>query len=406
MHLTMSDLSQSFWAPPEHLSPRDAPHLVVLVEDDPGDTLLFQEAIGDADPELKVRCVTRTDALFALTADEEVSCVVLDLGLPGVTGFEALDEIVEAVPAVAIVVLTGWGDAAAGTEALARGAQDYLIKGDADGRTIARSIRFAVERKRSQLSASALAEAHMRQAEQHRLERALLVDPAVIRPDVTWDARYIAARSGVVSGDFFDGLELADGTLRLVIGDVAGHGTDEAALGVSLRAGWRSLVLAGLDPGEVLVALEELLLSERPRGDEFATVCDLTISADLGAICIRNAGHPAPVLAGRGPLRDTAGRSPLGIRLDDADLPGTEHQLDDAWSLVAFTDGLFEVRGHHGSILAVEEVPAAVEASSRTGTIDADALIGDFAARAADGWRDDVALLVVTHEPQGSGGPT
>lgn len=401
----MNDPSPTSWAPPEHLSPRDAPHLVVLVEDDPGDTLLFEEAIADADPELRVRCVSRTSQLLPLTADDEVSCVVLDLGLPGVTGFEALDEIVAALPTVAIVVLTGWGDSQAGTEALARGAQDYLVKGDADSRTIARSIRFAVERKRSQLAATALAEAHMRQAEQHRLERALLVDPAVVRPDVTWVARYIAARSGVVSGDFFDGLELADGTLRLVIGDVAGHGTDEAALGVSLRAGWRSLVLAGLDPGEVLLALEELLISERPRGDEFATVCDLTISPDLGAVCIRNAGHPAPILAGRGPLRDAAGRSPLGIRLDDTDLPGTEHQLQGPWSLVTFTDGLFEVRGEKGAILAVEEVPAAVDAATSDGGIDADALISGFASRAVDGWRDDVALLVVTHHPRGTGGP-
>lgn len=399
----MDDPTPTSWAPPEHLSPRDAPHLVVLVEDDPGDTILFEEAIADADPELRVRCVSRTSQLLALAEAEEVSCIVLDLGLPGVTGFEALDEIVSARPRVAIVVLTGWGDAQAGTEALARGAQDYLVKGDADGRTIARSIRFAVERKRSQLAATALAEAHMRQAEQHRLERALLVDPAVVRPDVSWDARYIAARSGVVSGDFFDGLELADGTLRLVIGDVAGHGTDEAALGVSLRAGWRSLVLAGLDPGEVLVALEELLLSERPRGDEFATVCDVTIAPDLKTICIRNAGHPAPILAGRGPLRDGAGRSPLGIRLDDAALPGTEHRVEGPWSLVAFTDGLFEVRADDGAILAVEEVPAAVEASVREGTIDADALISGFAARAVDGWRDDVALLVVAHRP-GAGG--
>ncbi|HWJ97837.1 MAG TPA: response regulator, partial [Acidimicrobiales bacterium] len=181
----MNDSPKTSWVPLEHLSPRDAPHLVVLVEDDPGDTILFEEAIADADPELRVRCVSRTSQLLPLAETDEVACVVLDLGLPGVTGFEALDEIASALPRVAIVVLTGWGDAKAGTEALARGAQDYLVKGDADGRTIARSIRFAVERKRSQRAATALAEANLRQAEQHRLERALLVDPAVVRPDIS-----------------------------------------------------------------------------------------------------------------------------------------------------------------------------------------------------------------------------
>jgi serine phosphatase RsbU (regulator of sigma subunit) len=395
----MIDPSEKTWAPPEHMSPRDAPHLVVLVEDDPGDTVLFEAAVSDADPELRLQCVTRPADLFALAATERVSCIVLDLGLPGVTGFEALDQIVADGPPVAIVVLTGWGDAEAGIQALARGAQDYLVKGEVDGRTIARSIRFAVERKRSQLTAAALAEAQLRQQEQHRLERALLVEPAVQRRDVRWATRYIAARSGVVSGDFYDGIELPDGTLRFIIGDVAGHGTDEAALGISLRAGWRSLVLGGLDPSDGLRALEEFLLAERPRGDEFATICDLTIAPDLRTICVRNAGHPPPVLAGTGALVDHSGRSPLGIRMGDGAMPGTAHELGEQWSLVAYTDGLFEVRDRSGAILAVDQVPAAVEAASTSGAVDTDALITSFARRSIDGWRDDVALVVITSDP-------
>src|SRR6478609_3660941 len=90
----MTEASAKTWAPPEHTSPRDAPHLVVLVEDDPGDTVLFEQAIRDADPELQLRCVTDPQQLLALAANERVSCIVLDLGLPGVTGFEALDRIV------------------------------------------------------------------------------------------------------------------------------------------------------------------------------------------------------------------------------------------------------------------------------------------------------------------------
>ncbi|WP_426571551.1 PP2C family protein-serine/threonine phosphatase [Aquihabitans sp. McL0605] len=400
----MTDLPAKTWAPPEHMSPRDAPHLVVLVEDDPGDTILFEAAIRDADPELKLRCVTDAAGLLALAATERVSCVVLDLGLPGATGFEALDHIVELGPPAAIVVLTGWGDAQAGIQALARGAQDYLVKGEVDGRTIARSIRFAVERKRSQLAAAALVEANHREQEQHRLERALLIEPAVVRPDVRWTTRYIAARAGVVSGDFYDGIELPDGTLRFVVGDVAGHGTDEAALGVGLRAAWRALVLAGLDPAAVLLSLEDFLLAERPRGDEFATVCDLTIASDLHRVCVRSAGHPPPVLAGTGALHDTNGRSPLGIRLGDGGLPGTAYELADGWSIATYTDGLFEVRDHSGAILPVDQVPGAVEAAARDRGIDADALIAGFAGRAVDGWRDDVAVLVVEHHP-GAGAP-
>lgn len=395
----MTDAAPKPWQARAQIAPRDAPHLVVLVEDDRGDAVLFEAAISEVDPELEVQCVTTVAAILEIAFDEDVSCVVLDLGLPGMTGFQALDRLVKVVPTVAVVVLTGWGDAQAGAEALARGAQDYLIKGEVDGATIARSIRFAVERKRSQSAATELVEARVREQEQHRLERALVVDPAVQRPDVTWSHRYIAARAGMVSGDFFDGVERADGTLRFVIGDVAGHGSDAAALGVGLRAAWRSLVLASRDDASLLGHLEEFLVMERTRGDEFATVCDLTISSDLSSICVRNAGHPPPILAGVGPLEDPTGRSPLGIDLHSSSTPGepgATHTLPESWSLAVYTDGLFEVRGGSGVILGGEEVPAAVERATADGAIDADALIEAFADQTADGWRDDVAVLVIS----------
>jgi FixJ family two-component response regulator len=382
-------------------APRDAPQRVVLIEDDPGDTVLFEAAIGEADPHLAIDPVASLDEFDAMEGRRSAPCVVLDLGLPGFTGFEALDRLLAVEPSAAVVVLTGWGDADAGLRAVARGAQDYLVKGEASGHDMARSIRFAIERKRSQLAASALAEAVVRQEEQHRLERGLLVDPVVTRRDVVLASRYRAARSGVVSGDFFDGIELADGSLRLVIGDVAGHGADEAALGVALRAGWRSLVLAGLGPEAVLLALEELLMVERTNGDEFATVCDLTIAADLRSVCVRSAGHPPPVLAGAGPLVDAEARAPLGIRLGPRPLGGTSHPLPGAWSLAAYTDGLFEVRDRDDQVLGAEEVPDAVEGALVGGLVDPDVLISSFAARTDLGWRDDVAVVVVS-APEGA----
>lgn len=85
------------------------------------------------------------------------------------------------------------------------------------------------------------------------------------------------------------------------------------------------------------------------------------------------------------------------MRLGPAELPGTEHPLGESWSLVVYTDGLFEVRDRGREILDAGAVPQAVEAAAAGGFVDADRLIADFAARTDEGWRDDVAIVIIEH---------
>ena len=122
----------------------------------------------------------------------------------------------------------------------------------------------------------------------------------------------------------------------------------------------------------------------------------VSISADLGSVTVRSAGHPPPILAGQGALTDLNGRAPLGVAFGRRRLAGTTYHLHGPWSLVAYTDGLFEVRTQAGDILSVDEVPAIVhEARSATGQVEPDALIAAFAKRGDHVWRDDVAVITV-----------
>ena len=125
----------------------------------------------------------------------------------------------------------------------------------------------------------------------------------------------------MLGGDFYDVVEMPDGRVRAVIGDVMGHGPDEAALGVHLRVAWRTLVLAEVADDQILVALSRLLEAESPGGI-FVTVCDVTIDRDLG-LTIRVAGHPPPLLCAEGEASylDVAFGPPLGIR-DEQPHPG------------------------------------------------------------------------------------
>jgi signal transduction histidine kinase len=125
---------------------------VLLVEDNPGDARLLQEMLADtgtAKLELTHHGCMK-DAIRHLTS-KVANIVLLDLGLPDANGIAAVREIHAVVPHLPLVVVTGLDDEVVATQALQEGAQDYLIKGQIQGRTLARALRHAIERKRMQL---------------------------------------------------------------------------------------------------------------------------------------------------------------------------------------------------------------------------------------------------------------
>jgi len=125
---------------------------ILLVEDNPGDARLLQEAFGEI---TKMRfqfilCNTLKQALESLANDRPDVCL-LDLGLPDAQGLQAVQSIHGESLDLPIVVLTVLNDESLALEALQRGAQDYLVKGNIDGNTLWRSLRYAMERQRVQL---------------------------------------------------------------------------------------------------------------------------------------------------------------------------------------------------------------------------------------------------------------
>jgi serine phosphatase RsbU (regulator of sigma subunit) len=182
-----------------------------------------------------------------------------------------------------------------------------------------------------------------------RVERGLLPTPRISDPRVWVASGYRPGRHGgaVLGGDFFDAIELPDGTIRAVIGDVSGHSADEAALGACLRIAWRTLTLAGGEAEHLLMVLERMLVYERHDEDSFATVCVLNVSADRRSLEMRLAGHPLPILVDRGGARLVYGatRAPVGLETR-SQWPVTRIEPDGEWSLLLYTDGLVE--GHVG----------------------------------------------------------
>ena len=123
---------------------------VLLVEDNPGDAALIQQALAEADAArfLPTHVQRLSDAL-ALLREGAHDAVLLELGLPDSHGLDTLVQARTQAPRVPIVVLTGFDDEAAGAKAVQQGAQDYMVKGQVDSRVLARSLRYAIERGRA-----------------------------------------------------------------------------------------------------------------------------------------------------------------------------------------------------------------------------------------------------------------
>ncbi len=375
---------------------------VLLIEDDEADAFLVQEYLTDSGLTVSLSWHRSLADATPELAKGPV-CVLLDLGLPDSEGFEGLRLVLDLAPDAAVLVLTGASDATLGIAAMASGAQDYLIKGQVDGATLSRCIRYAVERKRANESARQLHDAAIRQAEYARLERGLLPVPIVNDSSVHHALRYRPGRDqALLGGDFYDLIELSDGSLHALIGVVCGHGPDEAALGVCLRVAWRTLVLAGHDADHALNCLQEVLQRERHREEVFATVATVTLDVRTGTGQLHIAGHPPPVLLGSPPrlIGERQGGPPLG--LFDEQWPAIPLSLGQEWALMLYTDGLIEGRGMHGRrILGCEGLLDLIEASDFAPPAEgfeealSDSLLKTVERLNGEPLADDVAVFVV-----------
>jgi diguanylate cyclase (GGDEF)-like protein len=123
---------------------------VLLVEDNPGDARLVREMLREVDAaefEL-IHVATVREAVETLTGDTPgIDAVLLDLSLPDESGLNTLRRVVEATSTAVVVVMTGAGDEELGLSAMREGAQDYLVKGQVNGQTLRRALRFAIGRQ-------------------------------------------------------------------------------------------------------------------------------------------------------------------------------------------------------------------------------------------------------------------
>ncbi|MFB6905531.1 PP2C family protein-serine/threonine phosphatase [Streptomyces bacillaris] len=412
---------------------------VLVIEDDPASGITGPELSAAAGTRVRIRTARNLTEAGRLLTDD-VDCILLDLALPVPTAgtgpgtgtgspfasggggdhrpepaphraeeLAVLTHVLRIAPLHAVLVLTAQDDTELAAEAVRVGAQDYLFRGELDARVLSRAIRYAVERKRADIAQHQLTESGLRAQENARLERGLLPTPLLEGSDLSFAARYRPGRSrALLGGDFYDTVRTPDGTVHAMIGDVCGHGPDEAALGVELRIAWRALTLAGLCGDRLLSTLQQVLEHERQSEEVFATLCTVDIAPDgrRAGLCL--AGHPAPLLARHGrpakllPYED--GGPALGL-LPHARWPRRQVELGGEWSLMMYTDGLIEGRVGAGSSqrLGQDGMVAMVNSRLEQGLAGEELLEAAVTeVRELNGGEltDDVAVLLLGRDPE------
>jgi serine phosphatase RsbU (regulator of sigma subunit)/CHASE3 domain sensor protein len=223
------------------------------------------------------------------------------------------------------------------------------------------------------------------------LQEAFLQKPLPTLLGVAFSATYIPAREErKVGGDWYEGVELADGRVMFAIGDVAGHGLEAA---VSMNRARQAIVSAALvhaDPAKMLGRVNDELITD--RGRMVTAVCGIA-DASKFSFTYATAGHPPPILVepGRLPRILPIGGVPLGV-LAAREYRTHNIQTVPGATLVLYTDGAVEFARDpiEGEKVLLEAVRLALE----NGNPEPAGAIRDliFGFREAE---DDVAILTI-----------
>ena len=128
---------------------------ILMIEDNEDDVIYMKEllsgeeqsAYGAQEYQFQIDSLpTIGEALEYLDQGKEVDVIILDLSLPDSKGLAGLGALAARVFEVPVIILTGLNDNEKAVQALQRGAQDYLIKGNISGDLLVRSIRYSIER--------------------------------------------------------------------------------------------------------------------------------------------------------------------------------------------------------------------------------------------------------------------
>lgn len=333
---------------------------ILLVEDNADDALLFERGLARRGAALAV-APRLQEALEQLRLGAAFDVVVTDLALPDSNGFQTVERLRATAPWLPLVVLTGRDDEGLAADALREGAEDYLVKGELSEPVLFRTLRHAIERKRSRDQLQQLAESLSERNEVMRAEletarevqRALLPGgPSFLEGRIRVHQRYIPTQA--IGGDLFALVPSGPDETTLAMFDVVGHGVRAALVASLVRALVSELPFQAHDPARLLEHLSQRLRAISTDHLMLATAFCVVLRPEERTMRFASAGHPTafridPEHGAVEPIK-----APIGPPLGMDPSPGyqaAEAPLAPSERVFLYTDGLYEVPGPSGEFL-------------------------------------------------------
>ncbi|APZ92196.1 Phosphoserine phosphatase RsbU [Fuerstiella marisgermanici] len=317
----------------------DSSFELLLVEDNSADAGLIQAHLRVGMKGVEVVRVDRLSTAVDALATGRFSVVLLDLNLPDCSGVETFHRLAAKCNGTPIVVLSGMEDAETAIEAVGAGADDYVQKTHYDAQTLARSVRFAMERSTRRITERELINARSELAAAQRIQDSMYPGrpPEICGLDIASGIR----SAGIGCGDYYDFIQLQDGRHLVAIGDVSGHGMASAIVMAETRACLHTLTDVKSQPSAMLSAMNRLIYAS--TSDEmFVTLLLVIYDPKNSTFEYFNAGHPGWVMRKHGPQQLTTHQLPIGLiaELDYSQSDTFRMATDDI--LVIPTDGIAE----------------------------------------------------------------
>jgi serine phosphatase RsbU (regulator of sigma subunit)/anti-sigma regulatory factor (Ser/Thr protein kinase) len=216
-------------------------------------------------------------------------------------------------------------------------------------------------------------------------------------PDLPgWDvsAYYRPARE--VGGDFYDFIELPEGRIGIVIGDVTDKGVPAAMVMAATRSVLRASAQRVVSPGEVLGRVNDLMCPDMPA-KMFVTCLYGVLEPGTGRFTFANAGHNLPyVRTGDGSAELRATGMPLGL-LPGIEYEETEAHLEAGETMLLHSDGVAEAHGPEAEMFGFPRLQDVVGARSGRGEV-IDRVLTELGRFTGADWEqeDDITLVALT----------